>query len=451
MARPNSMARFASQDGGAWRTLGQTVMALRDVAIRGLRPRDKIYKCTDERGLYLEVHPSGSKLWRYKYMHIGKSKRIALGRYPEVSLAEARRKRDEAKLKLFEGIDPAAERKREKLIAIFKAANSFEDVAKEYIDKMVAEGRADATTTKANWLLEQLKPISDRPIADLKPIDVLAALKRIEARGKLETARRTRSFASRVFRYGVATGRAETDPTSVLKGALITPKTTHHSALLEPDAVGDLLLAIDNYSGNQLTRFAMQIAPHVATRPGELRQAVWSEIDLEASMWKIPAERMKMRRPHAVPLSRQVVGYLTELKSLTGPDGFVFPAFHTTRRPQSENTMNQAFRRMGYAVGEISAHGLRTTMSTLLNESGKWSADAIERSLAHADRDAVRGTYNRGAYWDERVAMHQWWSDHLDELRNAAKFRRAKARQEICCASNEFLEHNGYDVRCRVD
>lgn len=172
-------------------------MALRDVAIRGLRPRDKIYRCTDERGLYLEVHPSGSKLWRYKYMHIGKSKRIA-GRYPEVSLAEARRKRDDAKLKLFEGIDPAAERKREKLIAIFKAANSVEDVAKGYIDKMVAEGRADATTTKANWLLEQLKPIADRPIAALKPINVLAALKRIEARGKLETARHTRSFESHV-------------------------------------------------------------------------------------------------------------------------------------------------------------------------------------------------------------------------------------------------------------
>lgn len=393
-------------------------MALKDLEIRTLKVRDKIYKCSDERGLYLEVHPSGSKLWRYKYSHLGKDKRIALGRYPEVSLAEARRKRDEARQKLHEGIDPLAERKREKLVAIYKAANTFGDVAKEYIDKMVREGRADTTTAKANWLLEQLAPIAGDAVADLKPIEVLAALKRIEARGKHETARRCRSFASRVFRYAVATGRAENDPTSVLRGALITPKPKHHSALLEPEAVGELLRAIDAYSGAVTTRIAMQVAPHVMARPGELRQALWSEFDLEGAIWKIPAERMKMRRPHAVPLSRQVVAYLADLYPLTGPDGYVFPAFHTSRRPQSENTINQAFRRMGYAVGEVTAPGLRTTASTLLNESGKWSPDAIERSLAHADKDSIRGIYNRGRYWDERVAMHQWWSDYLDQLRS---------------------------------
>ena len=174
---------------------------------------------------------------------------------------------------------------------------------------------------------------------------------------------------------------------------------------------------IDAYSGHQITRIAMQMASHVMARPGELRKAQWPEFDLEAATWKIPAERMKMRRPHAVPLSRQVLALLAALQPLTGPDGFVFPAFHTSRRPLSENTINQAFRRMGFAVGEITAHGLRTTASTLLNESGKWSPDAIERSLAHADKDAVRGIYNRGRYWDERVAMHQWWSDYLDDLR----------------------------------
>lgn len=231
-------------------------MALKDIEIRALKARDKIYKCSDERGLYLEVHRSGSKLWRYKYSHLGKDKRIALGRYPEVGLAEARRKRDDARQKLNEGVDPLAERKREKLVAIYKAANTFGDVAKEYIDKMVSEGRADTTTTKANWLLEQLAPISADAVADLKPIEVLAALKRIEARGKHETARRCRSFASRVFRYAVATGRAETDPTSVLRGALITPKPKHHSALIEPQAVGELLRAIDAYSGNVMTRVA---------------------------------------------------------------------------------------------------------------------------------------------------------------------------------------------------
>jgi integrase len=392
-------------------------MALNDAGIRALKPRDRIYKCTDSHGLYLEVHPSGSKLWRCKYSHLGKDKRIALGRYPDVGLAEARRRRDDAKRKLYEGVDPLAERKRDKLLAMYKAANTFGDLAKEYIDKMVAEGRADTTTTKANWLLEQLAPITGQAIADLKPIDVLAALKRIEAKGKLETARRCRSFASRVFRYAVATGRAETDPTSVLRGALIAPKTKHHSAILDPDAVGELLRSIDAYSGHMITRLAMQISPHVMARPGEIRQAQWPEFDLEKAVWKIPAERMKMRRPHAVPLSRQVLAYLSELHALTGPEGFLFPAFHTSRRPLSENTINQAFRRMGYAVGEVTAHGLRTTASTLLNESGKWRPDAIERSLAHADTNSIRGTYNRGVYWDERVAMHQWWSDYLDQLR----------------------------------
>lgn len=393
-------------------------MALTDVGIRALKARERIYKCTDSHGLYVEVRPNGSRLWRYKYLYLGKDKRIALGIYPEVGLAEARRKRDDLKRRLYEGVDPAAERKREKLVAIYKAANTFGDLAKEYIDKMVAEGLATSTTTKANWLLEQLAPIADRAIADLKPIDILAALKRLEAKGKLETARRCRSFAGRVFRYAVATGRAETDPTSLLRGALITPRTRHHSAILDPEAVGELLRSIDAYSGHLITRLAMKVSPHVMARPGEIRQAQWSEFDFEKAVWKIPAERMKMRRPHVVPLSRQVLAYLTELTALTGPDGFVFPAFHTSRRPLSENTINQAFRRMGYAVGEVTAHGLRTTASTLLNESGKWSPDAIERSLAHVDADSVRGTYNRGLYWEERVAMHQWWSNYLDELRN---------------------------------
>lgn len=392
-------------------------MALKDLEIRALKPADQIYKKTDERGLYVEVRPGGAKLRRLKYRFAGKDKRIALGPYPEVSLAEARSKRDEARQKLRDGIDPLAERQREKLLAQFSAANTFGEIAEEYIDKMVAEGRADATTSKANWLLEQLAPVSKRPVTDLKPVDMLAALKRIEARGKHETARRCRSFASRVFRYAAATGRAENDPTSVLRGALVTPKVTHHSAILDPKALGDLLRSIDAYSGNAITRLAMQMLPHVMARPGEFRKAQWSEFDLDNAVWKIPPERMKMRRPHAVPLSRQVLAYLAELDALTGPHGYVLPAFHTSRRPMSENTINQAFRRMGYAAGEVTAHGLRTTASTLLNESGKWSPDAIERSLAHADTNAIRGIYNRGFYWEERTTMHQWWSDYLDQLR----------------------------------
>ena len=318
------------------------------------------------------------------------------------------------------GTDPLAACKREKLAAYFNAANSFEHLAQEYIDKMKREERASATTEKALWLLEKLKPISVSPISDIKPIDVLAALKRIEAHGKHETARRCRSFAGRVFRYAIATGRGEIDPTSALRGALVAPKVRHHAAILDPKGLGQLLAAIDTYAGHPVTRLAMQIAPHVMIRPGELRMAVWSEFDLDNAIWKIPAERMKMRRPHEVPLSRQVLACLTDLFALTGPEGVTFPAFYTSKRPMSENTINQAFRRMGYGVGEVTSHGLRTSASTLLNESSKWHADAIERSLAHADINGIRGIYNRGRYWDERVAMHQWWSDYLDTLRFAS-------------------------------
>jgi integrase len=397
------------------------VMALKDLEIRALKPASRTYKRSDERGLYVEIRPNGSKLWRLKYRFAGKEKCIAFGAFPEVGLAEARRQRDAARRQLREGIDPSAVRRQEKLAAKYNAANSFGEVAGEYIEKMVAEGRADATISKAKWLLEQLAPVSRHPIADLKPVDMLAALKRIEARGKHETARRCRSFASRVFRYAAATGRTESDPTSVLRGALVTPKVTHHGAILDPEALGDLLRSIHAYSGNAITRLAMQLLPPVMSRPGELRKAHWSEFDFDKAVWKIPPERMKMRRPHAVPLSRQVLAYLAELHDLTGPDGYILPAFHTSRRPMSENTINQAFRRMGYAAGQITAHGLRTTASTLLNESGKWSPDAIERSLAHADTNAIRGIYNRGFYWEERVAMHQWWSDYLDQLRTQVK------------------------------
>ena len=395
-------------------------MALTELQIRKVCPTDKVTQYTDERGLYLEVHPNGSKLWRYKYRYMGKQKRLALGRYPDVGLAEARRRRDDARRQLDAGTDPLAERKHDKLIAVFNAANTFGEIAKEYIDKQVAQGQADATTQKANWLLEQLEPIAAFPVADLKPIEVLAALKRIEAKGKYETARRCRSFAGRVFRYAIATARCESDPSSLLRGALIVQKVKHHAAILDPKQMGELLRAIDGYTGHAITRLAMQVLPHVMARPGELRMAEWSEFDLDNAVWKISAERMKMRRPHEVPLSPQVVAYLKELFALTGPDGYVFPAFHTFRRPLSENTINQAFRRMGYAAGEVTAHGLRTTASTLLNESGKWSPDAIERSLAHADANSVRAIYNRGRYWDERVAMHQWWSDQLDMLRDGA-------------------------------
>ncbi|QDK31543.1 tyrosine-type recombinase/integrase [Sphingomonas sp. IC081] len=413
-------------------------MALTDVQVRQLQPAGKIYQCSDSRGLYLEIHPNGSKLWRFKYRFAGKQKRLALGRYPDVGLAGARRKLEDARALLEAGEDPLAARKVNKLVAAYKAANTFDDIAKEFIDKMVAEERAEATTVKANWLLSHMKPIASRPIAEIKPLELLAVFKAIEAKGKRETAQRCRSFASRVFRYAVATGRGENDPTFILKGALLTPKVRHHAALLEPDQVGKLLRDIDGYSGGILTRLAMQIAPHVMARPGELRKANWSEFNLETAVWTIPAERMKMRRSHQVPLSRQVIAYLLQLYELTGPEGYAFPARHTSRKTMSENTLNAAFRRMGYGTREVTAHGLRTTASTLLNESGHWSPDAIERSLAHMDANAIRGIYNRGRYWEERTTMHQWWSDHLDGLREKALI--AKPALDSNCRSN--LEAN---------
>lgn len=392
-------------------------MALTTVALNALKPREKSYKLADDRGLYIEVMPNGSKLWRYKYRLHGLEKRLSMGSFPDVSIAEARKRRDEAKAFIQAGRDPAIERRQAKLVAALSAGTTFSAVAREFIEKMAAEGRAQNTIDKSLWFLEQLKPLQPLPVGVIRPADVLAALKRIEAQGKYETARRCRSFVSRVFRFAIATLRAEIDPAAALRGALRTPKTKHHAALQKPEQVAGLLRAIDEYPGSMITRLALQIAPHVMARPGELRMADWEEFELEAAKWRIPAERMKMRKPHLVPLSRQVVAYLRELAQLTGPTGFVFPAFHTWKRPMSENTMNQALRRLGYTKDEMTAHGWRATASTLLNESGRWNEDAIERSLAHTDRNQIRGTYSRGSYWDERVDMHQWWSDHLDQLR----------------------------------
>ena len=394
-------------------------MSLSDSAIRALKPSSKDYTVADGKGLCLLIRTNGSKLWRYRYRVSGKMKVLALGAYPEVPLTDARRKRDNARIQLHDGLDPGAERKKAKMLSALATANTFTAIAGEYIDtKMVSENKAAVTVAKARWLLDHLSPIASLPVTEIKPQELYAALKRLEGSGKHETARRCRSFASRVFRYAVVTGRAEADPAALLSGALITPKVKHHAALIEPAKVGDVLRAIDAYdAGAPITRLALQIAPHVMTRPGELRQALWEEFDLDAAIWRIPAERMKARRPHAIPLSRQVIAYLRELGEFSGTTGYVFPAFHTSRRPMSENTMNQAFRRMGFTGDEVTSHGLRTTASTLLNESGKWHPDAIERALAHGDSDAVRGIYNRGHYWPERIEMMQWWSDRLDTLR----------------------------------
>jgi integrase len=396
-------------------------MALTDTAIRNAKPRDRDYKLADSGGLYLLMTPAGGKLWRLKYWSDGVERKLSLGRYPAVTLSDARKARDAAKAKSEGGDDPAAAKRRARIAAKLSAGTTFGAVALEYIEKAEREGRSPATIAKLKWSREWLQPaIGRRPVDQVEPYELLAVLKKQEARGNLETARRTRAFASRVFRYAVATARAQADPAGLLLGAVAAPQPRHLSAIVEPKRVGELLRAIDGYSGLPVTRLALALSPHVFVRPGELRQAEWSEIDIDAAIWRIPAARMKKRREHVVPLSRQAVAILAELRGLTGHGRLVFPALGKPDKPLSENTITSALRRMGFGASEMTAHGFRAIASTLLNECGKWHPDAIERALAHRDGDQVRAAYHRGAHWEERVKMAQWWSDHLDVLRSGA-------------------------------
>jgi integrase len=403
-------------------------MALTDVAVRNAKPREKDYKLSDSAGLYLLVTPSGGKLWRLKYRVHGVERKLALGRYPEITLGDARKARDAAREATSAGEDPSVEKRRKRIAARIAVGTTFGAVAQEYIEKAEREGRAPATIAKLHWAREWLLPsIGQRPVDQVEPHELLAVLRRQEAKGNLETARRTRAFASRVFRYAVATARAKSDPAALLVGAIAAPRSKNLAAILEPKRVGELLRAINAYGGQPVTRFALALSPHVFVRPGELRQAEWQEIDFEAAIWRIPAARMKKRREHVVPLSRQSLVILASARELTGGGRLIFPALGKRDRPMSENTANAALRRMGFGPDEMTAHGFRAMASTLLNESGHWSPDAIERALAHKDHDQVRAAYHRGAHWKERVAMAQWWSDHLDTLRDGAQVIPFKA------------------------
>jgi integrase len=398
-------------------------MALTDTAIRSAKGQAKPYKMGDSSGLFLLVQPSGGKLWRLKYRIDGVEKKLSLGTYPDVSLVAARAGRDQARKLIMEGVDPSIERQRAKLRAQADAGNTFADIALEYISKREREGWSPRTLVRARFHCDYFKPTLGRfAVTDIAPGDVLAVLRKVEAKGNLETARRLLQFSSQVFRYAIATARLKSDPTRDLRGALIAPKVKHHAALIDPVAVGALLRAIDDYDGNYITQFALKLAPHVFVRPGELRHAEWQEIDYEAAVWTIPAGKMKMRKPHRVPLSRQALELFDGLRAIVGDaKGYVFPSIRTTARPMSENTINGALRRLGFTGDEMTAHGFRAMASTLLNESGKWHPDAIERALAHQDSDNVRAAYHRGAHWAERVEMAQWWSDYLDGLRTGAE------------------------------
>lgn len=396
-------------------------MALTDTAIRNAKPKDKPFKLGDAGGLFLLVQPSGGKLWRMKYRLDGREKKLGIGTYPEISLADARKRRDEARELVAIGKDPSREKQQAKHRALIAAGDTFAEIGREYLEKRKREGMADRTMDKAEFHLSRLAPVLGRlHVTDITAPDVLVVLRVYEKQGKHETANRLLQLASRIFRYAVATARLTSDPTRDLRGAITTPTTKHFAAIIDPKGAGELLRAIDSYGGMGITKQALQLAPHVFVRPGELRHAEWSEIDLDAGVWLIPADKMKMRKPHQVPLSRQSVALLRDIAIISGSTGYVFPSVRTRARPMSENTMNAGLRRLGYTTDEMTAHGFRAMASTLLNESGKWSPDAIERALAHSDSDSVRASYHRGAHWNERVEMAQWWSDYLDQLRKGA-------------------------------
>jgi integrase len=399
-------------------------MPLTDIAIRNAKPGAKATKLADGGGMFLLVTPAGGKLWRLKYRVDGREKLLAFGAYPEIGLSMARKLREDARALIALGRDPSREKKRDKVRSRLQAENTFSAIAAEYCAKRRRDGEkawAPATASRSEYLLSQLNgPIGRLAISDIEPADVLGAIRKIEGKGNLESARRTLQLASSVFRYAVATARLTSDPTRDLRGALIAPTVTHYGAITDAARVGELLRAIDGYEGHGLTKLAMQISPHVFVRPGELRHADWAEIDLGAELWTIPAEKMKMRKAHHVPLSKQAVTLFRQVQSVTGAKGYVFPSIRTRSRPMSENTINAGLRRLGYTSDEMTAHGFRAMASTLLNESGKWHPDAIERALAHGDSDQVRAAYHRGVHWNERVKMAQWWSDNLDLLRAGA-------------------------------
>jgi len=393
-------------------------LALTDTAIRNAKPRDNAYKLSDGGGLFLLVQPTGGKLWRLKFRTLGKEKSLSFGSYPSVGLKDARKKRDSAKEQLAAGTDPAHEKMLGKIAARASAGNTFQAVAEEFVAaKMAANGRADVTVGKAKWILSLLYPIlGSRPIADIKPAELHVALKKMEARGTPHTVVRARALASRVFRFGVATARCESDPAGLLMGAFSAPKAKNHAAILDPVKLGSFLRAVDSYSGGIVVKLAMQLLPHVYLRPGELRQGRWEEIDWDGHVWTVPADRTKLRRPHSAPLSTQSVALLRRLQEETGGFELMFPGTRRHTTPMSENTLNATYRRMGFSGEEVTSHGFRATASTLLNECGKWQVDAIERSLAHGHSDATRGAYARSQHFDERMKMAQWWSDYLDTL-----------------------------------
>lgn len=396
-------------------------MPLTDTAVRNAKPdTSKTLQLKDERGLYLEIPPRGSKRWRLRYWIKSKENRLSLGVYPEVSLKEARELRDEARKLIAKGIDPSAVRKGEVAQAT-EEATTFELVARQWHEKFNPKWTPGHAARILTSLEKDAFPwIGPKAIRSILPPEVLSVARRVEARGAVESSHRLVGNMSMVFRYAVAAGLADSDPTRDLRGALAPTNEKHHASITEPGAVGELLRTIETYKGSLITRCALRFAPLTFVRPGELRHAEWSEFNLEAAEWRIPAHKMKMRTQHIVPLSQQALAVLKEIKPLTGEGRYVFPSERTATRPMSENTVNAALRRLGYAKDQMTGHGFRSIASTLLNELG-WNKDAIERQLAHAERNNVRAAYNFAEFLPERRRMMQAWADHLDSLREGRK------------------------------
>ena len=393
-------------------------MALSDLRIRTAKPRDKPYKLTDGGGLYILVQPGGSKLWRMKYRFLGKEKLLSIGRYPEVGLARARKAQLAARELLVDGRDPSAVKQMERDRKLAEHARTFRALTEEFLKKQETEGRSPSTLKKNRWVLDMaIAEIGNEPATALKAPAILKVLKKVEARGTYETARRLKIMIGAVMRHGMAIGWVDADPTTALRGALMAPPKKPHAAVTDPAKFGELLRAIDGFTGQASTRIGLQLLALLYPRPGELRFAKWSEFDFARKVWTIPADRTKTRRPHRVPLPDAAIDALRELKALDAPGEFLLPSIRTWKKPISDAAFTAALRRMGFTGEEMTAHGFRASFSTMANESGLWNPDAIERALAHVEGNAVRAAYSRSDFWDERVRMADWWADLLDKLR----------------------------------
>ncbi|ECJ6124577.1 tyrosine-type recombinase/integrase [Salmonella enterica] len=382
------------------------------------KPTDKPYKLSDGGGLYLLVNPNGSRYWRMKYRYAGKEKLLSIGVYPDVTLAEARDKRTKAKRILAAGDDPSEVKQAEREAKNLAVNNSFELLALEWHEHKKPNWSSGYADDIMEYLRKDIFPyIGKKAITDIKPITMLSVLKKMEERGVLDKLKKTRQACRQIFTYAIITGRAEFNPVTDLAGALKTPKQQHFPHLM-PTQIGPFIHAVNTYSGSKVTRIATLLLMYTSVRTIELRASEWTEFDLDNDLWQIPKERMKMRRPHLVPLSRQVKSLLLELKSITGWGKYVFPGRNDAHKPMSEASINQVIKRIGFA-GKVTGHGFRHTMSTILHEKGFNSA-WIEAQLAHADRNTIRGTYNHAQYLDGRRDMLQWYADYLDELAGKA-------------------------------